>query len=139
MRVLAAALAVLLAFLLSGCTGGDNSSIGNTPGAFSYGGQVSGKKTMESHVWQNNAQKAMVTWGGQVSAGSFTLIVKDAGTREVYHQKFTEANGGRSDMTSTGAPGDWTVILIFDDLTANMGLSLTSGGGTGCPAGVPGC
>ncbi|MEA3191162.1 MAG: hypothetical protein QOD77_1744 [Thermoplasmata archaeon] len=118
------------AMLLAGCTG-DNSSVSSVPGAFSYGGQVSGKDGMESHVWQNDAQKAYASWGGQVKSGSFTLIVKDSGAREVLHETFHMGNEGRTLATATGAPGAWTVVFIFDDATANMGLTLTSGAGPG--------
>lgn len=126
----AACLAVLA---LAGCSG--QAGISNVTDAFSYGGQVAGMDGSHPYSWQNTQGKAMVSWGGQVASGSFTLTIRDADGKQVYSGSMGSGQGGMSGTTAAGRAGSWTIVLDFQGLTGQMGLSVTAMGGS--PGNVP--
>lgn len=139
MRALLLTVALVTAFALSGCTGGQM-ACSSTSGAFSCGGQVANKSGSETYSWDNSGTRAMVSWGGQASSGSFTLTIKDSTGKQVYTRSFSGAGqGGSSENTAPGAPGSWTATIAFTGFTGQMGLSVTSTGSGYCPPGTPYC
>ncbi len=126
--VLATAACLLASFVLSGCTApGEQLIVNNNPGAFQLAGQVAGKSGTETYEWQNNAQRASVSWGGQVASGSFTLSIKDAAGKQVHTHSFGgTAQGSDSGSTQSGAAGKWTITVTFSGYTGQMALNVNS-------------
>ncbi len=130
-RVVSFALgALLLALALSGCTApGEQLVVNNDPGNFQLAGQVAGKSGTETYKWQNSANKASVSWGGQVASGSFSLTIKDADGQQVHSHSFGGTRqGSDSGATQTGTPGTWTIEVKFSSYTGQMALNVNSFG-----------
>ncbi|MHB8633629.1 MAG: hypothetical protein ACYDBQ_06650 [Thermoplasmatota archaeon] len=128
-------LVACLVFWMAGCTGQEACS--STSGAFSCGAQVAGKTATENYTWHNAAGTAHVSWGGQASSGTFSVQVKDATGQQVYQRDFV--GGGQqatNEDTSQGAPGDWSITIVYTSFTGQVGLTLTSGSGMTCPTGM---
>lgn len=116
--------------VLAGCA--SQSSVSNQTNNFSYAGQAAGHDDVESYTWKNTMGSARVDWGGQVADGSFTLTIKDAAGKQVFSKSLGgTSQEGFSGSTSTGLAGDWTVKIVFDDFTGQMGLYVRAGGGGG--------
>ena len=137
LRILVA-IAAVSALLLSGCTGAGQQGVSNVSDAFSYGGQVSGKSGTETFTWHNTQTKALLSWGGQSSSGTFTINIQDAAGKSVYSASMGSGQNGMSGNTASGKAGDWTVVLVFHGFTGQMGLSIAaSGGGSGADYTMP--
>jgi hypothetical protein len=126
LRILGALASVAL---LAGCTSGQ-AGVANMTNNFSYGGQTAGKSGTETFTWENTMGKAMVSWGGQASKGSFTLTIQDAAGKQVYSGSQGAGQGGMAGNTASGKAGSWVILLRFDDFTGQMGLSLVASGST---------
>ncbi len=122
--------ALLLALALSGCTApGEQLVVNNHPGAFQLAGQVAGKTGTETYRWENSADQASVSWGGQVASGTFTLTIKDAAGKQVHSHSFGGTRqGSDSGATQTGTPGTWTIVVQFSSYTGQMALNVNAYG-----------
>ena len=108
----------------------DQTGISNNTNSFSYGGQAGGKDKTETYTWQNTMGGAQVSWGGQVGKGKITLTIDDDAGETVFSRSLSEGTqDGFSGNTAAGAPGDWTIKLVFDSYTGQMGLSIQAAGG----------
>jgi len=114
---LAGALATTL--FLAGC--GSNPTTAPTPGIqpqivnntddFSYQvsnvGDYSGTTT---YWWQNTGISANVNQSTTVSAGSMTLVIRDASGTQVYSRSLAD-NG--TFVTADGVAGLWTIQVVY--------------------------
>lgn len=106
---------------------GSQSGVSNTPGAFSYGGQVLARTTTETYAWMNPSPGVAVSWGGQSLTGWLTLRVYDACDELVVEEtvQMLSQQGGFS-MPADGTAGEWRIELAFQVYSGQMGLSITS-------------
>ncbi|MCA1818618.1 MAG: hypothetical protein ABR562_07120 [Thermoplasmatota archaeon] len=125
-----AATAAIASLLLSGCAGAGPEGVSNVQDAFSYGGQVSGKDGTQTFSWDNSQAKAMLSWGGQASSGTFTVNIQDAAGKQVYSGSMGPGQNGMSGNTASGKAGSWTIVLNFHGFTGQMGLSVVAAGGS---------
>jgi hypothetical protein len=92
--------------------------IGNTPDNFQF--QVTALKNLSvarDYTWQHTGTVANVDQATSLSAGSATLIVRDAVGLEVY-RKDLKANG--SFQTAAGAPGQWVIRIALSNASGNV-------------------
>lgn len=122
MRSAFAALALLA---VAACGGGSNPTsaqfqpeIVNQPDSFAF--QVTAVQNGSGHfayTWQNSGTAAKIDQSASISAGTVTLLVKDAAGAQVYSGSL--ATGG-SYATSAGAAGAWTIEVDFGQATGTM-------------------
>ena len=125
--------AIAIAFMLSGCAGAEQFSVSNQPNNFNLGGQAAGKDGTESWTWTNNFGSAQISWGGQVGDGKMMLTIEDATGQQVFTRSLSgQTQEGFDGSSQSGAAGDWTITVSFEDFTGQMGLSIRGmGGGMG--------
>ena len=70
-----------------------------------------------NYTWQNTGTSANVNQATQLTAGSATLVILDAGGQQVYTNSLT-ANG--TFPTTTGTTGGWTVRLILSGVSGTI-------------------
>ncbi len=127
-----AAVALVIAGCMAGaeCTAGQGAGgqqgVCNATDSFAYGGQVSDRSGTETYTWENTQDTARVSWGGQAGSGSVTITIEDADGRQVYRQTFSGGQGGSSETTDAGEPGEWTIRVSFTGYTGQMGLGITA-------------
>lgn len=127
MSPLSRALAALaFVFAVSAC-GSDRSDplspavqpeIINNVDAFSF--QVTGVSNASAtlnYSWQNTGTVATVNQSASISAGSATLIIRDAAGTQVYSRSLSD-NGTFS--TSAGTSGTWTIRVVFTNTSGTV-------------------
>jgi len=118
--------AVAFVFTMSAC--GSNRSdplspavqpeIINNTDAFSF--QVTGVSNASAtldYTWQNTGTVATVNQSASISAGSATLIIRDAAGTQVYSRSLSD-NGTFS--TSAGTAGTWTIRVVFTNTSGTV-------------------
>ena len=122
-RWLAAAAVALVACGGDSTTGpGRDPEVINTTDNFQY--QVSDIQDFsgtQSYNWQNTGTTATVNQSAAIAAGSATLVLRDANGAQVYSRSLAE-DGTFS--TSAGAPGTWTVRVIYSGADATVNFRL---------------
>ena len=113
-----------LSVALSGCLAGGSScnQVGNGVQC-SFGGAGSGEV---STTWSNGGTKANVhvQFGG---AGSATITVRDGSGNVVFNRDLSGTGGQQTnDVTSTGAPGTWTLKITARNLAGGLQVRATS-------------
>jgi hypothetical protein len=90
----------------------------NNPDSFAF--QVTavqnGSATL-AYTWQNSGAQASINQSSAISAGTVTLVVKDAAGAQVYSG--TLAQDGTF-TTNPGVPGAWTIHVEFASATGTM-------------------
>lgn len=90
----------------------------NNPDSFAF--QVTavqnGSATL-AYTWQNSGAQASINQSSAISAGTVTLVVKDAAGTQVYTGPLTQ-NG--TSATTPGVPGAWTIHVEFANATGTM-------------------
>lgn len=121
-----ALVALAFVFAVSAC-GSDRSDplspavqpeIINNADAFSF--QVTGVSNASAtlnYSWQNTGTVATVNQSASISAGSATLIIRDAAGTQVYSRSLSD-NGTFS--TSAGTAGTWTVRVVFTNTSGTV-------------------
>lgn len=103
--------------------GGDNTSadtpgITNNPDDFRFVvTNVTNFSTNGGYTWRNTGTMARVTQSSSISAGSGTLVVRDAGGRIVYQAPL--GNSG-SVNTEAGPTGDWRIEVAPSNVTGTI-------------------
>ena len=80
----------------------------------------------ETKTWSNAGSKAMVSWSAQFSSGSGSITVKDAAGTTVFTKSFSGmSQQADSGLTTSGKPGDWTIVVKFTAATGQMALNMS--------------
>jgi len=90
----------------------------NNTDAFSF--QVTGVSNASAtldYTWQNTGTVATVNQSASISAGSATLIIRDAAGTQVYSRSLSD-NGTFS--TSAGTAGTWTIRVVFTNTSGTV-------------------
>ena len=90
----------------------------NNTDAFSF--QVTGVSNASATLnynWQNTGTVATVNQSASISAGSATLIIRDAAGTQVYSRSLSD-NGTFS--TSAGTAGTWTIRVVFTNTSGTV-------------------
>lgn len=97
----------------------------NNADAFSF--QVTGVQNASAtldYSWQNTGTVATVNQSASISAGSATLIIRDAAGTQVYSRSLSD-NGT---FTSTaGVAGTWTVRVVFSGTSGTINFRSDKG------------
>lgn len=75
----------------------------------------------QSYTWQNTGTTATVNQSAAFTAGSATLVLRDATGALVYSRSLAD-DGTFS--TSAGTPGAWTVQVTYSDADATVNFRL---------------
>lgn len=122
MRRWLAAGAVILAACSDSTTPGHDPEIINSVDNFQY--QITGIENFsgtQNYSWQNTGTTATINQSASISAGSATLVLRDGNGVQVYSRSL--ADDGTFTSTA-GAPGTWTVRVIYSDATATVNFRL---------------
>ena len=113
------ALAIALMVACSSPTDpGIQPQVNNAPDNFQY--QVSNVKNFTGtrvYTWQVTGTKASVNQATTVTAGTITLVIRDAAGAEVYNQSL--AVNGTLD-TVAGTMGTWTIRVQYTNATGTV-------------------
>ena len=108
--------------LMVGCSSptdpGIQPQVNNAPDNFQY--QVSNVKNFTGtkvYTWQVTGTKASVNQATTVTAGTITLVIRDAAGAEVYNQSL--AVNGTLD-TVAGTMGTWTIRVQYTNATGTV-------------------
>ena len=108
--------------LMVGCSSptdpGIQPQVNNAPDNFQY--QVSNVKNFTGtrvYTWQVTGTKASVNQATTVTAGTITLVIRDAAGAEVYNQSL--AVNGTLD-TVAGTTGTWTIRVQYTNATGTV-------------------
>ncbi len=97
-----------------------------------FGGDVTGDggSTSESFTWTNNLTTADYNMDiTSAAGGSMNISITDAQGASVLNQTLTAGQGddSRSGVTSSGASGDWTVVITLTEFDGDGSFSLSPG------------
>ena len=116
-----------LAFVV-GCAGNGATApryqpqVTNIANSFAF--QVTGLQTVTdelTYIWRNDGTTANVNQSPAGLQGTTSLVVTEAGGRQVYSRALTE-NG--TFVTSAGTAGNWTVRVKFTSASGTSSFSL---------------
>ncbi|MHB8586078.1 MAG: hypothetical protein ACYDDF_09645 [Thermoplasmatota archaeon] len=122
---------LLSTLLFAGCMNANPSPGSNVSGCssstnqVSFGGEFASNSGVDNCSFTNSDPKGAVSLGGQVSAGSVAVTIKDASGITVFSQTFSQGNSGTNTDTAVGAPGTWTVTFQMSGYTGNMGITVS--------------
>ena len=114
--------------LVVGCGGNDATApryqpqITNIANSFAF--QVTGLQSVTDelvYTWRNDGTTANVNQSPAGLQGTTSLVVSDAGGRQVYSRALTE-NG--TFVTSAGTAGNWTIRVKFTNASGTSNFSL---------------
>ena len=97
----------------------------NNADAFSF--QVTGVQNASAtldYSWQNTGTVATVNQSASISAGSATLIIRDAAGTQVYSRSLSD-NG--TFTSTTGVAGTWTVRVVFSGTSGTINFRSDKG------------
>ena len=92
--------------------------------ANSFAFQVTGLQSVTDelvYTWRNDGTTANVNQSPAGLQGTTSLVVTDAGSRQVYSRALTE-NG--TFVTSAGTAGNWTIRVRFTNVSGTSNFSL---------------
>ena len=116
-----------LAFIVA-CGGNDATApryqpqVTNIANSFAF--QVTGLQSVTDelvYTWRNDGTTANVNQSPSGLQGTTSLVVTDAGSRQVYSRALTE-NG--TFVTSAGTAGNWTIRVRFTNVSGTSNFSL---------------
>jgi hypothetical protein len=90
----------------------------NNVDAFSF--QVTGVQNASatlSYSWQNTGTVGTINQSASISAGSATLVVRDAAGTQVYSRSLAD-NG--TFTTTAGTSGTWTIQVVFTSTSGTV-------------------
>jgi hypothetical protein len=118
-RCLGMGLALLVGVACGDSTGpGIQPQITNVTDNFQYQvTAVQGYSGVLTYHWQNTGTTATVNQATTVTAGTMTLVVKDAAGTEVYNQSL--ATNGTLD-TAAGTAGLWTIVVTYANASGTV-------------------
>ena len=114
--------------LVVGCGGNDATApryqpqVTNVANSFAF--QVTGLQSVTDellYLWRNDGTTANVNQSPAGLQGTASLVVTDAGGRQVYSRALTE-NG--TFVTSAGTAGNWTLRVKFTNASGTSNFSL---------------
>ena len=114
--------------LVVGCGGNDATApryqpqVTNVANSFAF--QVTGLQSVTDellYTWRNDGTTANVNQSPAGLQGTASLVVTDAGGRQVYSRALTE-NG--TFVTSAGTAGNWTLRVKFTNASGTSNFSL---------------
>jgi hypothetical protein len=117
-----------LVAMLAACSSGNvigpenQPEIANNTDSFEF--QVTGLDNVSetlSYTWQNTGTQANVNRSSSVSAGSGTLIVRDADGTEVFRGDLSENS---TVATSSGVAGTWQVQVAMSGVSGTLNFRL---------------
>lgn len=116
---------ILLAALLAGCFFGPTpqQDAGSREDHFMLREYLSHKSAVETHPWRNSGERAHVEVEANAGPGWVKVQMTDGNGTEVYSRTFSGQLSSASDQTSPGAPGNWTVRLIYQDAVGSITMS----------------
>lgn len=112
------ALLVLAACGSDAAAPGRDPEIVNSTDNFQY--QISDIQSFsgtQSYNWQNTGTTATVNQSASISAGSATLVLRDANGVQVYSRSLADDGTFTS---AEGAAGTWTVRVVYSDADATV-------------------
>ncbi|GAB3538392.1 hypothetical protein GCM10027443_33220 [Pontibacter brevis] len=87
-----------------------------------------GGSSSKTYTWQNTSSKAEYNMDiTATKGGSFQLLMKDANGQLVLDKTLVagDSEDSKSGMTSTGAPGAWTVTVILTNFNGDGSFSIS--------------
>lgn len=121
-RLYRAALLLLVAAGVAGCgektSAGKDFRVSNQQDAFQF--QVAELKYYSrtyTYTWANSGATATVNQSSTITNGAATLFLRD-GNGETVYAKSLKTNG--TFLSEAGAPGTWTVDVLFDDVSGTV-------------------
>ena len=81
--------------------------------------------TTISYTWKNNGSKANIDKSGIITSGSGKLTIYDANGLQVFT---TDLKTTGSDISSTGAAGDWKIKLDLTSYNGTLNFRVQKGG-----------
>ncbi len=125
-------LGLLLFALQAGCGGGTSAlnpqfqpQVNNATDNFQF--QTTGIKSVTqilSYTWQNTGIRANINQACAITAGTATVIIKDASGALVYSADLA-ANGTFSSIA--GTTGNWTVMVTLSNVSGTLNFRVQKG------------
>ena len=109
--------------LLAGCSDGNTPQgrepeIINATDNFQYQiSDIQAYSGSQSYNWQNTGATATVNQSASITAGTATLVLRDANGLQVYSRSLAD-NGTFS--SSAGAPGTWSIRVTYNSADATV-------------------
>ena len=109
--------------VLAGCSDGAaapgrSPEIINATDNFQYQiSDIQGYSGSQSYSWQNTGTTATVNQSASITAGTATLVLRDANGVQVYSRSLAD-NGTFS--SSAGAPGTWSIRVTYSSVDATV-------------------
>ena len=100
-------------------------SVSIEPDAFVYKGFVTNRTAVETYLWDNSKNRAVIASSGTFVEGTMTILIRDSTDREVFTQGYGVASEFSSQGTKdTGVPGRWTVSIVFSEFTGVLDVTI---------------
>lgn len=107
----------------------DQAAVCNMRDSFAYSKQTSFDQGSETFDWRNSHSTAQVSFGGQMSAGSAKIVIRDAAGLKVFEKTVMgPSQEGSFEGTQSGSAGLWKITISFTAASGQFGIFVSSRG-----------